>query len=231
MMNASGGMVEHADEPGEPKVELGPLYPATQAASTPATSDPNTPAMGQRIRLKASFVIPANWTIQEKAVLLALEEVWRHRGRDNGNFFSFSVCPDDRFPSGSFDHLATVAISNFEVVQSTGATQGPRSPGAPSANAGPDQFVLLATSVFIPGLVSAPLGNPRSLWRKYAGPGTPAIAVPSGGHDRELASWSLHSHAERRRYMHAVAHDAAVIQVRLPFTVQPSGSDVLVQFH
>ncbi len=225
------GMVEHAVRLVVKHSRLGPLYPATHAASTPATSDPNTPAMGQRIRLKASFVIPANWTIQEKAVLLALK---KYGGivADNGNFFSFSVCPDDRFPSGCFDHLTTVAISNFEVVQSTGATQGPRSPGAPSANAGPDQVVLLATSVVIPGLVNAPLGNPTILWRKYAGPGTPTIANPNAAATTATFSvpgtYTLMLSADDGT--HAVAYDAAVVQVRLPLSVQPSGSDVQIAF-
>ena len=30
--------------------------------------------MGQRLRLKADFVIPQNWTIEERAVLLALKK-------------------------------------------------------------------------------------------------------------------------------------------------------------
>ena len=54
------------------------------------------PAMGQRLRLKASFVIPATWTIEEKAVLLALKK-YGAIVADNGGFFSISVCPDDRF--------------------------------------------------------------------------------------------------------------------------------------
>ncbi len=67
------GMVEHAVRLVVKHSRLGPIYPATHQASTPATSDPNTPAMGQRVRLKASFVVPASWTTQEKAVLLALK--------------------------------------------------------------------------------------------------------------------------------------------------------------
>jgi hypothetical protein len=210
---------------------LGPIYPATHQASSPATSDPNTPAMGQRIRLKAGFVVPATWTIQEKAVLLALK---KYGGivADNGGFFSFSVCPDDRYPSGCFDHLSTVATSNFEVVQSTGATQGPRSPGAPSANAGPDQTLMISAPVILPGVVTAPLGNPTVLWRQYAGPGTSAIANPNVSATTATfnapGSYTVMLSADDGT--HAVAYDAAVIQVRLPLTVQSSGPDVLVQF-
>src|SRR5438309_11389475 len=40
-----------------------------------------------------------------------------------------------------FDHLATVSIDNFEVIQTTGPAEGPRSPGAPTVNAGADQVI------------------------------------------------------------------------------------------
>ena len=36
---------------------------------------------GPAVRLKAGFIIPANWTIQEKAVLLGVEKIRRARGR------------------------------------------------------------------------------------------------------------------------------------------------------
>ena len=126
------GMVEHAVRLVVKRTRVGPIYPATHQASVGSTTSPDIPAMGQRLRMKASFAIPASWTKQEKAVCLALK---KYGGivADNGGFFSFSVCPDDRFPSNAFDDLSSIVISNFEVVQSTGATQGPRSPGAPGA--------------------------------------------------------------------------------------------------
>ena len=60
--------------------------------------------MGQRLRLKAGFVIPPNWTAQEKAVLLALK---KHGAiiADNGGFFSVSITPDNRYPKGCFNHI------------------------------------------------------------------------------------------------------------------------------
>ena len=61
---------------------------------------------------------------------------------DNGNYFSISVTPDDRWPPGCFNHLTSISTTNFEVIQTTGTNEGPRSPGAPAANAGPDQTVL-----------------------------------------------------------------------------------------
>ena len=126
------GMVEHALRLVVYRTRVGPIYPATHQASVGNTTNPNIPAMGQRIRLKASFVIPSTFTKEEKAVCLGLQK-YGGLVADNGGFFSFSVCPDDRFPANAFNDISSIAISNFEVVQSTGPTDGPRSPGAPSA--------------------------------------------------------------------------------------------------
>src|SRR5213076_1640471 len=114
----------------------------------------NYPAMGQRLRLKANFAIPANWTTEEKAVLLALKK-YGAIVADNGNFFSISVCPDDRFAGNAFDHLSTITIDNFDVIATTGPDEGPRSPGAPVVDAGPDQFIEFPLSAALNGMVNA----------------------------------------------------------------------------
>src|SRR6185295_18220475 len=121
------------------------IYPAThQAGSVPASST-NTPAMGQRLRLKSNFNIPTNWTTEEKAVLRALKK-YGAIVADNGGFFSISVAPDQRFANNAFDHLSTIGVTNFEVIQSTVATNGPRAPGAPLVNAGSDQTIPVGGS-------------------------------------------------------------------------------------
>ena len=95
------GMVEHAVRLVVKRTRVGPIYPATHQASVGNTTSPDIPAMGQRLRLKAGFVISATWTKQEKAVCLGLK---KYGGivADNGGFLSFSVCPDDRFPANAF---------------------------------------------------------------------------------------------------------------------------------
>jgi hypothetical protein len=80
------GMVEHAMRIVVRRTRLGPIYPATHNASVGNLTDPNIPAMGQRVRLKESFVIPENWTIFEKAVLRGLKK-YGAMVADNGNFF------------------------------------------------------------------------------------------------------------------------------------------------
>src|SRR5437879_5581083 len=133
--------------------------------------------MGQRLRLKSSFVIPSSWTTEEKAVLRALKK-YGALVADNGGFFSVSVCPDDRFPSNAFDHLSTIDINNFEVVQSTGPTEGPRSPGAPSVNAGADFTVQFPATANLSGVVKDPSGSAVVSWKQYSGLGTTSFTAP-----------------------------------------------------
>jgi hypothetical protein len=208
------GMVEHAVRLVVAKSRREYIYPARHyASSIPATSV-DYPAMGQRLRLKASFVIPTDWTIEEKAVLLALKK-YGAIVADNGNFFSISVCPDDRFASNAFDHLSTVAIDNFDVIQTTGPNEGPRSPGAPTADAGPDQLLELPMDAALNGVVNSPLGNATIQWRLYSGPAPVTIANPN------LASTTV-SFTQAGAYtlllsaddgVHTIAYDAVVIRV------------------
>src|ERR1700736_4961581 len=164
------GMVEHAVRLAVAKTRREYIYPANHyASSIPATST-NYPAMGQRLRLKSSFVIPGGWTIEEKAVLLALKK-YGAIVADNGGFFSVSVCPDDRFSANAFSHFSTIDINNFEVIQATGATGGPRSPGAPSVDAGADQYVDLTANATLRGTVNDPSGTSAIQWKMYSGPG------------------------------------------------------------
>jgi hypothetical protein len=163
------GRIEHALRLVVKRTRSGYLYPARHNASVPFTTDPNVPAMGQRIRLRSSFVIPANWTKEEKLVLAALKK-YGGLVADNGNFFSFSVTPDDRWPAGCFNNLATVDISNFEVVQSTGPTEGPRSPNPPVANAGADRTVAVGATVTLNGVVSGGTTPAKATWYRYSGP-------------------------------------------------------------
>src|SRR4029079_15752061 len=156
------GMVEHAVRLVVAKTRKQYIYPANHyASSIPATSV-NYPAMGQRLRLKAGFVIPDSWTVEEKAVLRSLK---KYGGivADNGGFFSMSVCPDDRFSSSAFGHLSSIDVNNFEVVQATGPNEGPRSPNPPTANAGSDQNIGTLNTT-LAGVVVDPGGTAAARW-------------------------------------------------------------------
>ncbi|EDY19000.1 hypothetical protein CfE428DRAFT_3658 [Chthoniobacter flavus Ellin428] len=222
------GMVEHAVRLVVKRSRQSSIYPATHQAGS--TTLANVPAMGQRLRLKASFVIPSTWTKESKAVALALK---KYGGivADNGGFLSFSVCPDDRFAAGAFDNLSTIAISNFEVVQSTGATGGPRSPGAPTATAGADQTINFGATVTLAGNITA-TGSPTVQWKMVSGPGT--VTFGNAAQPATTATFSLPGAyilmLNADDGVHAVARDAVTMNVLLPSAGFRSGNNFVVQF-
>src|SRR5207253_6623770 len=160
--------------------------------------------------------IPQTWTIEEKAVLLALKK-YGAIVADNGNFFSISVCPDDRFAASAFDHLSTITIDNFEVIATTGPNEGPRSPGAPVVDAGLDQFLEQPTEARLNGIVNAPLGNATVQWRLYSGPAPVTFAAPNQATTMvsfpQTGTYTLMLSANDG--MHTVAYDALVVHVTL----------------
>jgi hypothetical protein len=208
------GMVEHALRLVVAQTRRDYIYPANHYASSIPASAMNYPAMGQRFRLKASFVIPRDWTIEEQAVLRALQK-YGAIVADNGNFFSVSICPDDRFSDNAFDHLASIDIDNFEVVETTGPDEGPRSPGAPTVDAGTDQFVSLGDSVTLHGSVNDPSGNSLVQWKLYSGPNECTFADSNNAETEaslpQAGLYVLELSADDG--VHAVAYDALVISV------------------
>ena len=224
------GMVEHAMRIVVARSRREYLYPANHFASSTPASQVNVPAMGQRVRLKAGFAIPADWTVYERAVCLGLKK-YGALVADNGGFFSISVTPDDRYPDGAFDHLATIDINNFEVVQGTGPAEGPRAPGAPTAAAGADFEIPFPAGAALAGTAGG--SGITVAWTKYAGPG----AVNFG--DPAQAATSV-SFAMPGTYtlmlavgdnVHAVARDAVVVHVALPVVTMRVGDDATVMFH
>ena len=225
------GMVEHAMRLVIVHSRAEHLYPATHDAGSVAAGQTNYPAMGQRLRLKAGYVIPANWTKEEKAVLLGLKKYGAMVADNSSSFFSISITPDDRWGS-VFDDLAGtgLAITNFEVVQTTGANEGPRSAGAPVAYAGPDQAVPIYETVQLQGVVSFSNPPPVVQWTAYAGPG--AVTFGNAGRTNTTASfgalgvYTLELGAADG--VHAVAYDAVVITVSnaLKVAIARSGTNV-----
>jgi hypothetical protein len=217
---AERGMVEHACRIVVKHSRKAYIYPATHDASVPSTTDTNVPAMGQRVRLKAAFVIPSGWTKEEKAVLLGLKK-YGALVADNGSYFSISVTPDDRWPANCFNDLTSVAITNFEVIQTTGTNEGPRSPGAPVADAGPDETMPVGLPFQLQGAVLFTGTPPVISWKSYSGPGpvtfgdatltnTTATFNAPGIYTLELSAADG---------VHAVAYDAVVITVTNGITV------------
>lgn len=208
------GMVEHALRLVVKRSRKEYIYPATHHASSIAATSTDYPAMGQRLRLKAGFAIPSNWTIEEKAVLLALKK-YGAIVADNGNFFSVSVSPDNRFSSNAFSHLSTIDINNFEVVQTTGPAEGPRSPGAPSVDAGPDQFLEWPANISLSGSVNDPSGRASVLWKVYSGPAGVSFAnVNQATTTATISGPGAYTFVlSADDATHTVAYDAVVVRV------------------
>ena len=223
------GMVEHAMRVVVKRSRREYIYPANHyASSTPATQV-NVPAMGQRVRLRADFAIPAGWTLYEKAVCRGLQK-YGAIVADNGGFFSISVTPDDRYPNGAFDHLSTIDVNSFEVVQTTGPAEGPRSPGAPTADAGADFDLPFPGTANLHGTATG--AGIAAGWMKYSGPGT--VAFGNAAQAATTAVFSLPGtyvlRLDVRDGVHAVARDAVVVNVVLPLLVMKAGNDAIVSF-
>ncbi len=208
------GMVEHACRIVVARSRMEYIYPATHyASSTPATQT-NVPAMGQRLRLKSSFVIPPTWAKEETAMLLGLKK-YGALVADNGGFFSISITPVDRWPANAFSHISSIGITNFEVIQTTGTNGGPRSAGAPAALAGADRSVVFGTPASLQGYVVFTGAPPVIQWKLYSGPGTVAFGNSAQTNTTAIFSapgiYTLMLSADDS--VHAVAYDAVVITV------------------
>jgi hypothetical protein len=227
------GALEHACRIVVAKSRREYIYPATHyASSTPATQT-NVPAMGQRVRLKASYAVTNSWTKQEKIVLAALKK-YGAMVADNGSFFSISVTPDDRWPAGCFDHFKYVGLTNFEVIQTTGPTGGPRSPGGPRVDAGADRAAVVGDPVTLLG--AATTSSPPSViqWKLYSGPNTNGVAFGNAAQTNSTATFSTPGvytlMLSASNGVHTVAYDAVVVTVAatnvIRLSVAPAGTNL-----
>jgi hypothetical protein len=78
--------------------------------------------MGERFRLRQDFDI-SGFSPHVRAILKGLKKYGMYQA-DNGGDWRLSVAPDARFKG--LDELRKVKGSDFEVVQPTGANEGPR---------------------------------------------------------------------------------------------------------
>ena len=227
------GMVEHAIRLIVARTRRTYIYPATHYAST--STNPNQPAMGQRFRLKSSFVIPDAWTIQEKAVLRALKK-YGAIVADNGGFFSISVAPDNRWAANAFNRLSTISVTNFEVIATTGPTEGPRSPGAPSVNAGTDETLSPGIApIQLRGAVSYTNAAPLvTRWQLYSGPGT--VTFGNANATNTTATFSVPGTytlmLSASNGVHAVVYDAVILTVQdtIQLSIARDGADLAISW-
>lgn len=111
----AAGMIPHALRFTVAQTRRAYVKPANHWASD--NDDPNLPPMGMRVRLKASYQIPDNFSPETKVILQALK-TYGMMVADNGSNWYISGAPDDRWNN---DHLVNelrqVTGSNFEVVK------------------------------------------------------------------------------------------------------------------
>jgi hypothetical protein len=106
------GRIDHALRFTVSRTRRAYLYPARHFASD--DDDPNLPAMGQRLRLKASFDV-SRYPKQSRIVLQALKE-YGMIVADNGSDWFVSGAPSSGWDNDDLHSLGDVHGSDFEVV-------------------------------------------------------------------------------------------------------------------
>jgi len=226
------GMVEHACRLVVVVSRQEHIYPATHDAGSVAASQTNYPAMGQRLRLKPGFMVPTNWTTEEIALVRGLKKYGAMVADNSSSFFSISITPDNRWPAHAWDDINSggLAITNFEVIQTTGTNEGPRSPGAPVASAGPDQTAPVGVPVTLPGVVVFSNAAPVIQWKLCSGPGTVKFGDAALTNTTATFSapgvYTLELSADDG--VHAVAYDAVMFTVTNAINVSIARTDTNV---
>ncbi len=112
---ASAGLIPHALRFTVAQTRRAYVLPANHWASSNASH--NLPPMGMRVRLKASYRIPAGFSAQTKTILTALKTYGMFVA-DNGSPWFISGAPDDRWNNSRLvGELGQVKGSDFEVVK------------------------------------------------------------------------------------------------------------------
>lgn len=112
------GMIPHALRFTVSQSREAYVKPANHWASS--DTDSNLPPMGMRVRLKASYVIPQNFSKETKTILRALQ-TYGMMVADNGSNWFISGTPDERWNNNKLvNELREVQGSNFEVVKMKG---------------------------------------------------------------------------------------------------------------
>lgn len=97
------------------------VFPASHEASSLTSND--LPRMGERFRLKSSFVIPSNWSTEAKAMAQAMKDYGLILA-DNGSDFFFQGTPSTAWNMSNALQIQQIAASNFEVLDMTPVVSG-----------------------------------------------------------------------------------------------------------
>jgi len=115
---ASSGAIRHALRFTVSRTRQAYVPPATHWALS--RTDADLPPMGMRVRLKASFVIPAGFSTESRAILQAMKTYGMFVA-DNGSDWYVSGAPDERWDNDRLlSELGSAKGSDFEVVRMQG---------------------------------------------------------------------------------------------------------------
>lgn len=115
---AASGVIRHALRFTVSSTRRAYVPPATHWASSNTSA--NVPPMGMRVRLKSSFVIPAGFSTESKAILQSMKTYGMFVA-DNGSNWFVSGAPDDRWNNDKLvSELGSVKGASFEVVRMDG---------------------------------------------------------------------------------------------------------------
>nr|WP_295778568.1 hypothetical protein [Rhodoferax sp.] len=115
---AATGVIRHALRFTVSTTRKAYVPPATHWASSNTSA--NVPPMGMRVRLKASYVIPASFSTESKAILQSMK-TYGMLLADNGSNWYVSGAPDPRWNNDKLNsELGSVKGASFEVVRMDG---------------------------------------------------------------------------------------------------------------
>lgn len=115
---AANGVIRHALRFTVSTTREAYIPPATHWASSNTST--NLPPMGMRVRLKASYAIPVNFSTETRAILQALK-TYGMLVADNGSNWYISGAPDPRWNNDTLvSELESVKGNNFEVLSMDG---------------------------------------------------------------------------------------------------------------
>ena len=116
------GVIDHAIRFTVSQTRNQYVFPASHAASSLTNTD--LPRMGERFRLKASFVIPSDWTPEARAVAQAMKD-YGLIVADNGSDMYFQGVPSSQWEmDGMLQIQRALHASDFEVVDLTPVVSG-----------------------------------------------------------------------------------------------------------
>nr|WP_295783970.1 hypothetical protein [Rhodoferax sp.] len=115
---AATGVIRHALRFTVSTTRKAYVPPATHWASSNTSA--NVPPMGMRVRLKASYVIPASFSTESRAILQSMK-TYGMLLADNGSNWYVSGAPDPRWNNDKLNsELGSVKGASFEVVRMDG---------------------------------------------------------------------------------------------------------------